>query len=154
MLALRAGGYLDAAPDKVIALRHAVLVAHMVERTLLGAVVGDEQELVTVFLHDPVVAQTLGVGREVALFAVGHGIAELLFELVIEIGKLYDRERGRRDDNLLAEQLLYLLAVLLLDRFKHICQQLLLHLHDIFERGDVAELKVEAGELGGVLVGV
>ena len=152
VLALSAGGYLDAAPDEVVALRHAVLVAHMVECTLLGAVVGNEQELVAVLLHDPIVAQALGVGREIALFAVGHGVAELLFELVIEVGELYDGERSCRNDNLLAEQLLYLLAVLLLDRFKHIGQQLLLHLHDILEGGDVAELKVKAGELGGVLI--
>ena len=124
----------------------------MVECTLLGAVVGNEQELMAVLLHDPIVAQALGVGREVALFAVGHGIAELLFELVIEVGELYDGERSCRNDNLLAEQLLYLLAVLLLDRFKHIGQQLLLHLHDILEGGDVAKLKVKAGELGGVLI--
>ena len=32
-------------PDQVVALGHAVLVPHVVERTLLGRVIGDKEEL-------------------------------------------------------------------------------------------------------------
>ena len=80
MLTLCAGGDLHAAPDEVVALRHAVLVAHVVESTLLGGVVGDEQELVAVVLLDPVVAQALGLGGQVALLALIDSVAELLFQ--------------------------------------------------------------------------
>lgn len=67
VLTLCAGGDLDTAPDQVVALGHTVLVAHVVERALLGSVIGDEQELVAIVLLDPLVAQALGLGGQVTL---------------------------------------------------------------------------------------
>ena len=154
MLTLCAGGDLHAAPDEVVALRHAVLVAHVVESALLGGVVGDEQELVAVVLLDPVVAQALGLGGQVALLALIDRVAKLLFQTLVQVGQLDHRERSGGDDDFQTKQLLDLLTVLLLDGLQTGSQKLFLHLHDVLVRGDVAELKVKAGELGGVLVGV
>ena len=154
VLALCAGGDLDTAPDQVVALGHTVLVAHVVERALLGSVIGDEQELVAIVLLDPLIAQALGLGGQVALFRVIDGVAELLFQTLVQVGQLDHGERRLRDDDLLTEGFLDLLAVCFLDGGKASLQQFFLHLHDIAEGGDVAELQIEAGELGGVLVGV
>ena len=85
MLALGTGGDLHTAPDQVVALRHAVLIAHVVESALLGGVIGDEQELVAVVLLDPVVAQALGLGGQIALLALVHGVAELFFQSLVQV---------------------------------------------------------------------
>ena len=158
MLALCARGNLHAAPDEVVALRNAVFVAHVVEGALLGAVVGDEQKLVVVVLLDPVVAEMLCLGGEVALLLVRNGVAVFLLEGVIEVGELHARERRGRNDDLRVkffrgEGLLNLVAVLFLHLAKGVCEELLLKLHDILEGVDVAELDIEAGELGGMLAG-
>ena len=107
-----------------------------------------------VVLLDPLVAQALGLGGQIALFGLIDGVAELFFQALVQVGQLDHGERSLRHDDFLAEQLLDLVAVGLLDGFQAGRQQLLLHLHDITVRGDVAELEVKAGELGGVLVGV
>ncbi len=53
---LSARGDFYAAPDEVVALRNAVFVAHVVERTFFAAVIGDEQKLVIVVFFNPFVA--------------------------------------------------------------------------------------------------
>ena len=126
----------------------------MVESALLGGVIGDEQELVAVVLLDPVVAQALGLGGQITLLALVHGVAELFLQSLIQVCQLDHRERGGGHDDLLPEQLLDLVAVAVLNSLQTGGQQLLFHLHHIFEGGDVAELQIEAGELGSVLVGV
>ena len=93
VLTLGTGGDLDTAPDQVVALGHTVLVAHVIERTLLGGVVGDEQELVAVVLLDPLIAQTLGLGSQVALLGLIDLVAELFFQTLVQVGQLDHRER-------------------------------------------------------------
>ena len=154
MLTLGTGGDLHAAPDQVVALRHAVLVTHVVEGTLLGRVIGDEQELVAVVLLDPVVAQTLGLGGQIALLALVYGVAELFLQSLVQVCQLDHRERGGGHDDFLTEQLLDLVAVALFNSLQTGSQQLLFHLHHVLEGSDVAELQIEAGELGSVLIGV
>ena len=126
----------------------------MVEGALFGGVIGDEQELVVVVLLDPLVAQAFGLGGQVALLGVIDGVAELLFQTLVQVGQLDHGERSLRDDDLLPEGFLDLLAVSFLHGGQTGLQQLLFHLHDVIEGGDVAELQIEAGELGSVLVGV
>ena len=153
VLALRAGGDLHAAPDQVIALRHAVLVAHVVERALLRAVIGHEEELVAVLLLHPVERQVLGLGGQVALLLLRHLVAELLLEFRVQVGQLDLRERQRRDLQRHAEDLLQLLAIGLLHLAQRVGQQLGLQRHHVLIALDEAELQVKAGELGGVLAG-
>ena len=154
MLTLGTGGDLHTAPDQVVALRHAVLIAHMVEGALLGRVIGDEQELVTIVLFDPVVAQALGLGGQIALLALVHGVAELFFQSLIQVCQLDHRERGGGHDDFQSEQFLDLVAVAVLNSLQTCGQQLLFHLHHVLKGGDVAEFQIEAGELGRVLIGV
>ena len=153
MLALRAGGNFHAAPDQVVALRHAVLVAHVIERALLGGIIRDEQELMAILLLDPLVGEVLRLGGQVAFLAVRALVAEFLFQLGVQVGQLDDRERRGRHDHRHAEHALDVLAVGLLDLGERIGQQLLLHLHHVAEGFDVAELQIEAGEFGRVLAG-
>ena len=154
VLTLGTCGDLHAAPDQVVALRHTVLITHMVESTLLGRVISDEQELVAVVLLDPVVAQTLGFSGQVALLALVHGVAELFLQSLVQVCQLDHRERGGGHDDFLPEQLLDLVAIAVLNSLQTGGQQLLFHLHHVLEGGDVAELQIEAGELGSVLVGI
>ena len=154
VLALGTGGDLNTTPDQVVALRHAVLIPHVVERTLLGRVIGDEEELVTVVLLHPLIAQALGLSGQVALLALIDGIAELFFQALVQVCQLDHRERSGGHDDFLTEHLLDLIAVVVLDGLQTGSQQLLFHLHHVFIGSDVAELQIEAGELGGVLVGV
>ena len=154
MLALGTGGDLHTAPDQVVTLRHAVLVAHVVESALLSIVIRDEEELVVIVLLHPVVAQALGLGGQVALLGIVHHIAEVLFQTLVQVSQLDHGERGLGHDDFLAEQLLDLVAVCVLHSLQASLEQLLLHGHDILVRGDVTELQIEAGELRGVLVGI
>ena len=154
VLALGAGGDLDPAPDQVVALGHAVLVPHVVERALAGGVVGHEQEFVVIVLFDPVVAQPLGLGGQVALFGLVHRVAEVLLQALVQVGQLDHREGGLGHDDRQAEHGLDLVAVGVLDRLQGGLEQALLHGHHVPVGVDVAELQIEAGELGGVLVGV
>ena len=133
VLTLGAGGDLNTAPDQVVALRHAVLIAHVVESALLGGVIGDEQELVAVVLLDPVVAQALGLGGQIALLALVHGVAELFFQSLVQVCQLDHRERGGGHDDFQSEQLLDLVAVAVLNGLQTGGQQLLFHLHHVFE---------------------
>ena len=154
MLTLGTGGNLHTAPDQVVALRHAVLVAHVVESTLLSIVISDEEELVVIVLLHPVVAQALGLSGQVALLGIVHHIAEVLFQTLVQVSQLDHGERGLGHDDFLAEQFLDLIAVCVLHSLQASLEQLLLHGHDILVRGDVAELQIEAGELRGMLVGI
>ena len=154
VLALGTGGDLNTAPDQVVALRHAVLIPHVIEGTLLGGIIGDEEELVTVVLLHPLIAQALGLGGQVALLALIDRIAELFFQTLVQVCQLDHRERGGGHDDFLTEHLLDLIAVVVFDGLQTSSQQLLFHLHHVFIGSDVAELQIEAGELGGVLVGV
>ena len=126
----------------------------MVEGALLGRVIGNEQELVTVVLLDPVVAQALGLGGQIALLALVHGVAELFLQTLVQVCQLDHRERGGGHDDFLTKQLLDLVAITVLNSLQTGGQQFLFHLHHVLEGGDVAELQIEAGELGSVLVGV
>ena len=96
VLTLGTGGDLHAAPDQVVALGHAVLVAHVVERALLGGIIGDEEELVAVVLLHPLVAQALGLGGQIALFGLIDGVAELFFQTLVQVGQLDHGERSGR----------------------------------------------------------
>ena len=154
VLALGTGGDLNTTPDQVVALGHAVLVAHVVERTLLGRVISDKEELVAVVLLHPLIAQALGLSGQVALLALIDGVAELFFQTLVQVSQLDHRERSGGNDHFLPEHLLDLIAVVVLDGLQTGSQQLLFHLHHVFIGSDVAELQIEAGELGGVLVGV
>ena len=156
VLTLCARGDLHAAPDEVVALRHAVLVTHMVEGALLGIVIGNEEELVAVFLLGEAGAKALGVRGQVAVLGFGHGVAVALFKLLVEILELNHGERlGGNDDLILfSVQADDLLAVRLLHLGKSVGEQVLLHFHHVVHRIDIGEFKVEARKLGGVLVGI
>ena len=125
----------------------------MIEGAFVGGVVGDEQEFVVIVLFDPLVGEPLGVGGEVALLGIGAGIAEVLLQPAVEICELHDGEGDLRNDHGDPEELFDLVA----DRVFHFGEgageQALLHFHHVFVGFDIAELKVEAGELGRVLVG-
>ncbi len=98
VFALRARRDFDAAPDKVVALRHAAFVAHMIERAFFAAIVGYEQEFVIiVFLH-PVETQTFGFGGKIAFLAFRHGVTVVFFQSVVKIFECNDGEgvSGRR----------------------------------------------------------
>ena len=64
-----------------------------------------------VVLLDPLIAQALGLGGQVALLGVIDGVAELLFQTLVQVGQLDHGERSLRDDDLLPEGFLDLLAV-------------------------------------------
>ena len=106
VLTLGTGGDLNTTPDQVVALRHAVLIPHVVERTLLGGIIGDEEELVTVVLLHPLIAQALGLSGQVALLALVHGVAELFFQTLVQVCQLDHRERSGGNDHFLPEHLL------------------------------------------------
>ena len=150
---LGAGGDLNAPPDQVVALGHAVLIPHMIEGPLLRGVIRDEEELMVVMLLHPFIAELFRLRSQVALFGLRHGIAELFFQGVIQIPQLNHREGRFRHNHLGAEELLNLIAAGFLHFSQGGPQQLLLQLHDIPEGGNIAELQVKTGELGRMLAG-
>ena len=75
VLSLCAGGDLYAAPNKVVTLRNAVFISHMIERTLVLCEIGNEEELVAVKLLNEAVSHTLSVGSKVAFLGLGAGVA-------------------------------------------------------------------------------
>ena len=107
-----------------------------------------------VMLLHPLIAQALGLSGQVALLALIDGVAELFFQTLVQVCQLDHRERSGGNDHFLPEHLLDLVAIVVLDSLQTGSQQLLFHLHHVFIGSDVAELQIEAGELGGVLVGV
>ena len=153
VFALGAGGDFGAAPDQVVAQGHAVLVAHMVEGALFGAVVRHKQEFMAEFVHAQLGAQALGVGGQVVLFAVVHLVAVAFFQLLVHVGQLHFGEGQGGHDGVQAVERLDLVAVLFLHALESVLQHLGFKGHHVPEGGDVAHFHVKAGELGGVLVG-
>ena len=94
------------------------------------------------------------IGGEVALELVGNGIAVSRLKLGIYVAELHSREGKARNYKLLTVELAELVAVCLLYLRDSVGNELLLHLHNVLEGVDVGELKIEAGELGSMLVGV
>ena len=154
VLTLRTGGDLYTAPDKVVALGHTVLVTHMIEGSFLCIVVGDEKELVIKHIAAELLGHSLSLGGKVALKLVGNGIAVSCLKLGINVLKLHSGERKGGNGKLLTVKLLQLVRMLLVYLFNSVGNKFLLELHDVLKALDIGELKVEAGELGRMLVGV
>ena len=154
MLTLCARGDLHAAPDKVVALRNAVFVSHVIEGALVLRKIGNEKELTAVKLHSKAVRHALRIGGKVAFFGFGAGVAVTLLEQAVDLGNAEHGESRGGNDGLYAKNTLDVLTVLFADASDHVCEHLLLKLHNIVEGVDIAELKVKTRKLGGVLVGV
>ena len=154
VLSLCARGDLDAAPDEVVALRNAVFISHVIERTLVLCEIGDEEEFVAVKLLDETVSHTLSVGGKVAFFGLGAGVAVSFLKESVDFCNRKDRERIGGNNGLNAEDSLNILAVLLLYSAENVGEHLFLESHYVVEGLNIGELKIEGGELGRVLVGV
>ena len=99
---------------------------------------------------------TLCLGGKVALKLGRNGVTVTALKLCVNVLKLHSGERKAGYDNLVlgAIKLYDLVTVLFLNLCKCIGKHLLLDLHNVLEGIDIGELKIEAGELGCVLVGI
>lgn len=111
MLALCTGCDFNTAPDKVITLRNAVFIAHMIECALFCGVIGYEEELVIVMLLHPIKAEFLCLGGQIAAFAFRGNIAVFLFKSIVKLRKSDNGERKRGHNEFNAESFLYAFAV-------------------------------------------
>ena len=95
---------------------------------------------------------SFSLSGEITVKLCGNGVAVSLLKLSVNVSKLHSRERKCRNFKLHAVKLLDSIAVSFLNLAQRVGEKLLFHLHNVLAAVDVGELKIEACELGRVLV--